>query len=99
MIGGSEKVGNLEATIGRNFEVDSSIETVLRSRNDWKAMKTLVGKISGTKEEERRALNEIGDFRNKNLIVKFTRRWKIGEPFNDCILFVVVVSYQSEVGK
>lgn len=45
---------DLEAKIGGDFEVDSVIKLMLRSRSNWKAVMDFVGEVLRTKEEEER---------------------------------------------
>lgn len=45
---------DLEVKIGGDFEADSVIQLMLKSRSNWKAVKAFVGDVLRTKEEEER---------------------------------------------
>lgn len=49
-----EKRRDLEVKIEGDFEADSIIQLMLRSRSNWKAVKAFVGDVLKTKEEEER---------------------------------------------
>lgn len=46
-----QKRRNLEVEIGYSFEVDSFIESILKTKKNWRAVKALVGRILKKKEE------------------------------------------------
>lgn len=54
------KIRDLEVKIGGDFEADSVIHLMLKSRSNWKAVKAFVGDALRTKEEkERQAQREV----------------------------------------